>query len=58
MRIKCPNCQNSMTITLIWEDHSNYSVTHTKEYSCECSCEFEVNFVATSPIILKKPIDK
>ena len=47
-----------MTITLTWEDHSSYSVTHTKEYSCECGCEFEVNFVATSPIILKKPIDK
>lgn len=58
MRIKCPNCQNSMSITLIWEDTDSYSTTHTKEYECKCGCVFEVNFIAEKPKILGKPIDK
>ena len=58
MRIKCPNCNNTLTLTLVWEDTSSYSTIHTKEYACKCGCEFEVNFVAKSPIILRKPIDK
>lgn len=58
MRIKCPNCKSSMAITLMWEDTSSYSTTHTREYECECGCAFEVDFVATMPTILRKPIDK
>ena len=58
MRIKCPNCKNSMTIVLTWEDTDSYSSIHTKEYECKCGCAFEVNFVAEEPKILEKPIDK
>ena len=58
MRIKCPNCQNTMTITLLWEDTDGYSTTHTREYECKCGCVFEVNFIAEEPKILEKPIDK
>lgn len=58
MRIKCPNCQNSMTITLTWEDTDSYSSIHTREYECICGCVFEVNFIAEKPKILNKPIDK
>lgn len=54
MRIKCPNCQNGMTITLLWEDTNSYSTTHTREYECKCGCEFEVNFIAEEPKILRK----
>lgn len=57
MRIKCPNCQ-SMAITLVWEDTSNYSTIHTREYVCKCGCVFEVEFVAKTSTILDKPIDK
>ena len=58
MRIKCPNCQNTITFTLTWEDTDNYSTIHTKEYECKCGCVFEVNFIAEKPKILNKPIDK
>ena len=58
MRIKCPNCQKSTTITLTWEDTDGYSTTHTQEYECKCGCVFEVNFIAESPKILQNPIDK
>lgn len=58
MRIKCPNCSNSMTITMVWEDTANYSTIHTREYECNCGCVFEVNYVAKEPIIINKPIDK
>ena len=58
MRIKCPECKNSMTIELTWEDMDSYSSIHTKEYECKCGCIFEVNFVAEEPKILKKSIDK
>ena len=58
MRIKCPNCQNSMTITLTWSDTDSYSTTHTREYECKCGCAFEVDFVAEKPKILQIPIDK
>lgn len=58
MGIKCPNCKNSRTITLLWEDTDSYSSIHTREYKCKCGCVFEVNFVAENPKILKKPIDK
>lgn len=58
MRIKCPNCNNSMTIALVWVDTSDYSTTHIKEYECKCGCVFEVKFIAEEPTILHKPIDK
>lgn len=58
MRIKCPNCQGSMTITLTWEDTDSYSSIHTREYECNCGCTFEVNFVAEKPKILGITIDK
>lgn len=58
MRIKCPLCQNALTITLVWEDTEGYSTTHTREYKCKCGCVFEVNFVAEKPKILEFPIDK
>ena len=58
MRIKCPNCQNAMSITLLWEDTASYSTIHTREYGCRCGCVFEVNFIAEKPTILEKPIDK
>ena len=57
-RIECPNCQNSMTITLLWRDTDSYSTTHIREYGCKCGCIFEVNFVAENSTILQKPIDK
>lgn len=53
MRIKCPNCNNSMTIVLVWADTDGYSITHTKEYECKCGCSFEVNFIAEEPKIIK-----
>lgn len=58
MKVKCPNCQNSMTITLMWEDTDSYSTIHTREYECKCGCVFEVNFIAEKPKILKKTLDK
>lgn len=58
MRIKCPNCQNTMTFTLMFEDTDVYSITHTKEYKCKCGCIFEVSFIAEKPKILKKPIEE
>ena len=58
MRIKCPNCQNVMTITLLGEDTNKYGTTHTREYGCKCGCVFEVEFVAKISTILEKPIDK
>ena len=58
MRIKCPNCQNTLTITRLWKDTDSYSTIHTREYKCKCGCEFEVNFIAKAPTILRKPIDK
>lgn len=58
MRIKCPNCQNTTSITLLWEDTDGYSTTHTREYECKCGCVFEVNFVAKETNILENPIDK
>lgn len=58
MRVKCPNCKNSMTIVLVWEDTDSYSSIHTREYECQCGCVFEVNFIAENPKFLKKPIDK
>ena len=54
MRIKCPNCNNSMTIVLVWEDSDKYSTTHTREYECSCGCLFEVNLVAEKPKIFKQ----
>ena len=57
-RIECPNCQNSMTITLLWRDTDSYSTTHIREYGCKCGCIFEVKFVAENSTILQKPIDK
>ena len=45
MRIKCPNCNNSTAIELVWEDTDGCSTTHTKEYECKCGCVFEVNFL-------------
>ena len=58
MRIKCPICQNSSTIDLVWEDTDKYCTTHTQEYKCWCGCAFEVNFIAEKPKILNLPIDK
>lgn len=58
MRIKCPNCQSAITITLLWEDTDSYSTTHVREYECKCGCVFEVNFIAEKSKILEKPIDK
>ena len=58
MRIKCPNCNNSTTIELVWEDTDSYSTTRTREYECKCGCAFEVNFIAEKPKILNKPVDK
>lgn len=58
MKIKCPTCKNSGTIALMWEDRDGYSTIHTREYECKCGCVFEVNFIASTPTILQKPIDK
>lgn len=58
MRIKCPNCHNTLTVEMTWEDTDVYSTIHTREYKCKCGCEFEVNFTATDTKILHKPIDK
>lgn len=57
MRIKCPICQNTTAITLIWEDTESYSTTHIREYKCKCGCVFEVKFTAENPKILQFPID-
>lgn len=58
MRIKCPNCGSTSKVELVWQDTDNYGTTHTNEYECKCGCAFEVNFIATAPKILSKPIDK
>jgi hypothetical protein len=58
VKIKCPICQDSIAITLTWEDTDNYSTIQTREYECECGCVFTVNFVAEKPKILQIPIDK
>ena len=58
MRIKCPNCNETMTVELVWEDTDGYSTTHTREYECKCGCMFEVNYIAEEPKIIKMGLDK
>ena len=58
MRIKCPKCNKSMKVVLVWEDTNKYSTTYIREYKCKCGCAFEVNFVAEEPKILNNSIDK
>ena len=58
MRIKCPNCQGSMTYELLWRDTDSCSTIDTREYECECGCLFEVDFVAENPKILQLSLDK
>ena len=52
MKIKCPNCKDSKTIELVWEDTDKYATIHTREYECGCGCVFEINFIAEEPKIL------
>ena len=58
MKVKCPNCNESMAVVLVWEDTDGYSTTHTREYECKCGCMFEVNYIAEEPKIIKIGLDK